>query len=392
MVARGLGDALEESFLENVGPMLPLNVLLVARDITPSEFYRAAQLDGALSTRDAVEARSLVDSPTGQGMHLLGLMPCPLRQPLTQAFEAFLATNPPREPLKWCLEGNANQQLSFYGFVPHFERLDDLPDVMISPGVNSFFGSAFRKRFLDHDCFADISDDDTWADPAYQHLRDPLRHFTVLCWNVLVMVIDHTHFSGSTLPRRWADLLGPEYRNTVAIRGQKDFFCETVLLNVYQQFGMEGVEQLAESVAYAMHPAEMVKWAGVGRRGKPAVLVMPYFFAKLIQRKDRVTIVWPEDGAIASPVSMLIKRRPSDDLANIGRFFAGSDVAKICARAMFPSHHPAARAHLPQHAPLRWLGWEFIRNEDVDDCQKRILDRFLPVYRRSTPVAGGGLL
>jgi ABC-type Fe3+ transport system substrate-binding protein len=141
-----------------------------------------------------------------------------------------------------------------------------------------------------------------------------------------------------------------------------------------------------------MHPAEMVKWAGVGRRGKPAVLVMPYFFAKLIQRKDRVTIVWPEDGAIASPVSMLIKRRPSDDLANIGRFFAGSDVAKICARAMFPSHHPAARAHLPQHAPLRWLGWEFIRNEDVDDCQKRILDRFLPVYRRSTPVAGGGLL
>ena len=383
MAAQNLGAALEESFLRKMGPMLPLEVLLVARGIDPAAFLRAAGYDGAGEYPMATEPRSLVDSPTGKGLHLLGLMPCPLRQPLTRAFEMYLDGNPPARPLKWCLEGNANQQLSYYSLVPHFERFDELPDLMISPGVNSFFGSAFRSKFLDPGLFADVSDDAAWADPAYRHLRDPARQFTTLCWNVLVMVVDHTQFGGSELPRRWADLLAPEYRNTVAIRGQKDFFCETVLLNFYRDLGMEGVERLAESVAEGIHPAEMVKWAGTGRPGKPAVLVMPYFFARLIKRKDRVTIVWPEDGAIASPVSMLVKRDPGGDLARIARFFAGGDVARLCARAFFPSHHPAARADLPEHAPLKWLGWDFVRDEDMDACQERIMEQFLPVYRRS---------
>jgi ABC-type Fe3+ transport system substrate-binding protein len=385
LVAQGLAAALEEPFVNTMGPMLPLDVLLNARGLDPEAFFDAALADPPDAAGSCAASPSLLDTPTGKGLHVLGLLPCPLRQPLVSAFETYLAENPCATPLKYCLEGNANQQLSYYGLVPHFERLEDLPDLMISPGINAFFGSAFRERFLDRGCFADASEDAAWTDEAYQPLRDPLRQFTVLCWNVLVMVVDHTQWSGTTLPQCWGDLLAPDYRNRVAIRGQKEFFCETVLLNFYRDFGMDGIRQFAESVLEGVHPAEMVKWAGVGRAGKPAVMIMPYFFARLIKRKDRVTIVWPRDGAIASPVSMLVKRDSGEELQKIARFLAGPDVARLCAKAFFPSHHPAARAELPEPAPLKWLGWDFIRHEDMDACLEEVMAQFLPIYRDSRP-------
>ncbi len=385
LIAQGLEVALKEPFLGKLGPMLPLDVFLNARGLNPEAFLQAALENTPDTVVSQAAASSLLDTPTGKGLHVLGLLPCPLRQPLVSAFETFLAENSCQAPLKYCLEGNANQQLSYYGFVPHFERFDDLPDLLISPGVNSFFGSAFRERFLDKGHFTDASDDEAWADEAYRPLRDPLRQFTVLCWNVLVMVVDHTQWQGDTLPQYWADLLAPEYRNRVAIRGQEDFFCETVLLNFYREFGMQGIERFAQSVLEGVHPAEMVKWAGVGREGKPAVMIMPYFFARLIKRKDRVTIVWPNDGAIASPVSMLVKRNAGDDLQKIAKFFASADVARLCAKAFFPSHHPAARADLPEPATLKWLGWDFIRNEDMDACLEHVMEHFLPIYRDSLP-------
>ena len=356
------------------------NNLPTAQRLDPDAFLHLVLQGDEETSEPQAEARSLLDTPTGKGLQLLGLMPCPLRQPLTTAFENFLAKNPPEKMLKYCLEGNANQQLSFYDFVPHFECLEDLPDLLISPGVNAFFGSAFREQFLDPGHFVEISDEQTWANPGYESLRDPLRQFTVLCWNVLVMVVDHTRWNGKSLPKRWSDLLEPEYRRSVAIRGQQDFFCETVLLNIYHDFGMEGIERFAESVLTGIHPAQMVKWAGVGREGKPPIMVMPYFFAKLIKRRDRVSIIWPEDGAIASPVTMLVKRESEKDLQHIARFFAGPDVARICAKAFFPSHHLAAQAELPQPTPLKWLGWDFIRNEDMDACLEDVMEHFLPIY------------
>lgn len=50
----------------------------------------------------------------------------------------------------------------------------------------------------------------------------------------------------------------------------------------------------------------MVKSAGSGRSA--ALYVMPDFFAHKIPQGRAVNQIWPEDGALASPVTLLVKK------------------------------------------------------------------------------------
>ncbi len=57
-----------------------------------------------------------------------------------------------------------------------------------------------------------------------------------------------------------------------------------------------------------MSPAEMVK-SHISRSNSsiPTVTVMPYLFTQMVKENSPLKPVWPEDGAIISPVFLLAK-------------------------------------------------------------------------------------
>lgn len=203
----------------------------------------------------------------------------------------------------------------------------------------------------------------------------------MLTVNPLIIVADLTRVGNRPLPRCWTDLLDPIWNNSITLRGDRQFFCHAVLLPFFKEHGPAAMTALAHNVLRGQHPAQMVKEAGADRPDGAALYVMPDFFAHKIARQERVRIIWPEDGGLISPVTMLVKKSRATELKPITDFLTGPDLAKVFAGAWFPTLHPEVTNALPPQARLKWLGWDYLRNNDLAELNAAIDEIFLPVVR-----------
>lgn len=369
-----------EELTDVIGPFLRLKTALKTRKINNELFIKLLQ-----EKVDEGDNITQVDSVEADNLNLLALLPCPLKVPLEEAFNKFLKKSGIKEKhkLKYLIESNANNQLSYNKYVSQFESIDDIPDIVISSGVNCFYSKSFVKKFIDKDLFVDVAAADYISNKSLEGvgIKDPGGNYTIFSMNILVMVADLTKIGELPLPETWGDLLVPEYNKKVVIRGQKNNFCETTLLAVYKEYGYEGIKNLGRSVMAGWHPAQMVKMAGTGREDAPAISVMPYFYTRTIKNKDKVKVIWPKDGAIISPVTMLVKKSKYNQLKEIAEFFTGTEAGRICAGAYFPALNPEVDNKIPEDAAFNWIGWDFIKSKDmsalVDDLNRIFLEGFV---------------
>ena len=382
----GLGVFADKGTRATFGAAVRLRTVLKAARINADLFSRLLS-DAIAGAEPPAGVQALPGREQGN-LNLFALLPCPLKVPLEEAFHGFLATldEGQRSALTFCIEGNANNQIDYADYADHFETLADMPDIIITPGFNSFFHPHFVKRFIKSGRFTSVNLFAGDRHLAAMGVTDPDGHYTMLAMNLLVLVVDHTRLGGRPVPGSWADLLRPEYAKSIAIRGNRDnTFCETLLLSVFKDFGAEGLDRLGHNVAWGWHPSQMVKSAGSGREDTPAISVMPLFFANAIKNKENVSIIWPEDGALVSPVTMLVKTEKLDGLRHVIDFLAGPDVARICAGAAFPALHPEVDNRLPDHAAFKWIGWDYVKNHDLKTLVTDTNTAFLRAFHGETP-------
>ena len=87
--------------------------------------------------------------------------------------------------------------------------------------------------------------------------------------------------------------------------------------------------------------------------------------------------VWPQDGAIVSPIFMLAKQQRAGELQPVVDFFASQAVGETLAHAgQFPSLHPDVDNKLAPETPLMWLGWEAIMAKDLSAEIRRCNELF----------------
>lgn len=377
----GLESLVGEEALRLLAPFLTLGTALRTRGIPIDNFLRSLQQH--LNECAPMEAPGLHEVDKDSQLRLLGLLPCGLKVPFGKAVTSFLEKyqaegNP---PITYAVEGNVNQELSYYKFVDQVESLDELPDIIVSSDFNAFFYRRFRQRFIDQGYFVDVAPPQ--LNPSFNGtcILDPLGQFTMLNVNPLIIVADLARVGNRPLPRRWADLLDPIWHHSITLRGDRQFFCHAVLLPFFKEHGPAAMTALARNVLRGQHPAQMVKEAGADRPDGAALYVMPDFFAHKIARPERVRIIWPEDGGLISPVTMLVKKHRAAELKAITDFLAGPELAGIFAGAWFPTPHPGATNALPPQARLKWLGWDYLRSNDLAEQNAAIDEIFLPVVR-----------
>ena len=81
--------------------------------------------------------------------------------------------------------------------------------------------------------------------------------------------------------------------------------------------------------------------------------------------------VWPEDGAIVSPIFMLSKKEKIEKLQPIVDFFASKKVGEILSHSgLFPSVHPEVDNRIPKENKFMWLGWGYIYKNDISKLIK----------------------
>jgi ABC-type Fe3+ transport system substrate-binding protein len=316
---------------------------------------------------------------------LLALMPCPIKVPFEKVVRDYLKENSVKEEsrLNCIIEGHANHHLSFYDQLKTIDKIEQLPEIIIAPGINAMYFSPFKDKFIDKGYFEAVLP--LKREPEFEAIQylDPQDRYSMFTMNLLVMVVYKPLLKGAHMPTCLEEIMDSCYEKNVILRGQGDYFCETVLLIYEKIFGEEGLMQLAKNVKYACHPAQMVKLIKSGKSEGAAIYVMPYFYAKGLESNKDVEIIWPKEGAIVNAVSMLVKKDAREEVMDLAKFITGKEVGDVLSGAYFPTVYKSSYSNYMKK--LLWMGWEHINNSTLEDKLLDINDGFCEIYKKQDP-------
>ncbi len=370
----GLGSYFKEENLKKIGRFTRLGTLLQSKNIDVSSFIDALndQLNaGTAAPQDIASVQ--------ENLHFAAMLPCGLRNPFKEFAESYLTINKDKfDNLNYLIEGNVNHELSYYPLLDSIKDEKELPDVIMASDVNNFFHRPFIERFIENDVFRAYEPYEPNSYLEKEGYSDPGKHYTMYTANMLIMAVDKEKLGSRTIPQKWEDLLDPAFENDIIMRGEENFFCNAVMLPFYKEWGFDAIRTLAKNIKSGQHPAEMVKMAGKGGDAGAAVYIMPYFFSRRI-RSDRVEIVWPSDGAIASPVFILVKKNKMEEHSALLEFLFSRETGEMIKGRFFPSMHPEdSNREFP--AEVKWLGWDFLTRNDIGKLKDDIRDVFWEVW------------
>ncbi|NLE00401.1 MAG: ABC transporter substrate-binding protein, partial [Fibrobacter sp.] len=142
---------------------------------------------------------------------------------------------------------------------------------------------------------------------------------------------------------------------------------------------LNAIKTMAHNIVSGKHPAEMVKMAESENKNGTAIYILPLFFAKKI-KSDTVKIIWPKDGAIASPVFMLIKKNVTEKYRKILDFILSSEMGEMFLKRFFQSVHPQSDNSLFPDS-IKWLGWDFLNENDIGGLKTLIRSEFMKIWK-----------
>ncbi|WP_326907270.1 ABC transporter substrate-binding protein [Sedimentibacter sp. MB31-C6] len=309
---------------------------------------------------------------------IAGVLPCPVRVPLTESFENWISSQNFDFKLEYELKA-ASMGIDWLVESLKEQSRDKLPDLFISAGFDLFFDKELFGKYKAENIFEDITDIEQYNEDFhndYIELKDPNKQYSIIGVVPAVFLVNKEVLGKREIPRGWQDILKDEFENSVSLPiGDFDLF-NAILLNIYKSYGDEGIKRLGRSLQKSMHPSEMVK-SHMKKYEKPAITIMPYFFTWMAKEGSPMVAVWPEDGAIISPIFMLSKKDKREKLKSIVDFFASKDVGEILEHnGKFPSVNPEVNNMVTKDNKYMWLGWDYIKENDISNLIKKCEDIF----------------
>lgn len=377
-VANGFDNFRDEKQRAAVGAFLKLERAAQTKKYDLDNFLTLLQ-DKIDEELNQVDVTMKTTEKTGSQINVSGLLPCPVRLPLLEGFDAFIEkyTAETGDTVSYKLEAASVGANWIEENIQGIEDADDLPDIFLSAGFETFFDQKTIGHFKEEGVFTDITENAVNPDFADIDIKDPKKDYSIIAAVPAVFMVNHDILGDRPVPRRWSDLLKPEYEQQVALPvGDFDLF-NAILLALHKEHGDEGIEKLGRCMLKSMHPSQMVKNAKRVAEEKPIVTIMPYFFTKMARMVQSLEIVWPEDGAVVSPIFMLTKNANLDQVKPIAEYLASKPVGEILAqKGLFPSVHPDVDNLLEGDHPWKWIGWDYIYQNDIGDLIKRTTQIF----------------
>ena len=309
---------------------------------------------------------------------LLALLPCGLRNVFQQAvFNAFPEYAVVENP-KVIIEGNLNYEKSLFTSRDNLISMDELPDIFISSDINSLYHKHFLNNFLNATNFETFTLDvhPLFKKANYIHPDGLMVWFTT---NLLVLVVDVKKMDCRTIPESWLDILDESFAGDLTLRGDKDFFCNAMFFPYMKSTGNEAIKKLGKNTSKGLHPSQMVKMLNSGNVGGTSTYAMPYSFALKVRDTNRYKIVFPIEGAIVSPVQMLVKKGAYEKHRSLIDFILGVEMADVLVKSGFPSSNTEAKNQLPGNS-LNWVGWNFMIENDIRACKDEMQHLFFSEF------------
>ncbi|NLW21801.1 MAG: ABC transporter substrate-binding protein [Tissierellia bacterium] len=377
-VAHGFTQLTNENMRRLMGKTISLEMALKTKRVNVELFVQKL-IEVIEENRKSVDDSLTIGEDNKEAdIRIDGILPCPVRVPLMEAFNKWME----EEGSKLGIRVDYELKAASAGVdwlkeaIEKAESEEELSDIFISAGFDLFFDSGLMGKFKAKGTFEDMMDFERLNEDfqnEYIDLRDPDRQYSIIGVVPAVFLVNTEELKGNEIPTSWADLMKPEFENRVSLPiGDFDLF-NAILLNIYKRYGEEGIVKLGKSLLKGMHPSEMVK--SHMKTTRPAVTIMPYFFTKMTKKDGPMKAVWPEDGAIISPIFLLAKKSKRDKVKAFVDLFTSKEVGEILSHnGSFPSTNPEVDNQIPKENRYMWLGWDYIKANDmgklIKECER----------------------
>lgn len=369
-------DKLKNEKDRDVIGKLSLNLILKTKGISIEGFSQ--MLDDFIElARNSADITLNQKTKRTKGVKVVGLLPCPVRVPLLEQFDAFVEKN--ETDIEYDLKAASHGLEWLKGTVRNVEDYNELADIYLSAGFDLFFDEKLMGKFKKAGVFkSGVKYDKFNSDfeNDYMSLKDPSGDYSILAVVPAVFLVNKNELNGREVPKTWADLLKPEFEKSVSLPVSDFDLFNAILLNIYKLYGDEGVKKLGKSLIQSLHPAQMVKSDRL-TVNRPTVTIMPYFFTRMTKEGGTMIPVWPEDGAIISPVFMLTKAEKLKEMESLIDFLSSKTVGEILShKGFFPSVNPEVENLTPRDKKYLWIGWDYIYNNNLQEQMHHCEDLF----------------
>ncbi|MDU4959680.1 MAG: ABC transporter substrate-binding protein [Sporomusaceae bacterium] len=373
LAANGFEQLNNPLLRKTLGKTISLETALRSKKINVELF--AQKLEDVIEQNrpDASTGLTAMKKDSGGEIRIEGVLPCPIRLPLLEQFDAWLAANKDG----FGFDVDYDLKAASMGIDGIKERIaansgDEsvLSDLFMSAGFDLFFDQKLMGKFKAEGIFEDISGFERLNrdfDNDRIDLKDPLRQYAVIGVVPAIFMVNTSVLGDRPFPESWSDLLTGEFENTISLPMRDLDLFNALLLNIYKNHGEAGIEKLGRSLLRSMHPAQMVKsHRRQADEEVPVITVMPYFFTQMIAANTPFKPVWPKDGAIISPIFLLAKAATKAKTKPFVDFLFSKEVGEILSgNGHFPSTNPHVDNKLQPHQNFMWLGWDYINSHDI---------------------------
>lgn len=361
----GFPQLSDQDYLNTVGGILKLKSALNSKGYDIDTYIKLLEESINEETIDI----TLKEQPKTGTIKVMGLLPCPVRVPLLEHFDAKVK----EVEKKWKIKVGYKLEAASVGaewIQENFTNettVQNLPEIFVSAGFEAFFDKKSIGKFKDNKVFEDLTGKSINKDFSHIALKDPKGDYSIISVVPAVFMINLNEIGDREIPTKWSDILKPEFEGRVSLPvGDFDLF-NSLLLNFYKDFGEAGIEKLGNAMHSSMHPSQMIKTGNSKIKNNPIITILPYFFTRMA-KANALKIVWPEDGAMISPIFMLIKKPISEPVKELADFFFSKESGEILShRGLFPSLNPKVENKLPENSKFKWIGWDYIYENDIGE-------------------------
>jgi ABC-type Fe3+ transport system substrate-binding protein len=317
---------------------------------------------------ERIEENKTVQNKYKETIRITGVLPCPVKVPLMETFEKWLGEQNFDFNLNYDLKAAS---MGIDWIKDDLKNSEKVPDLFISAGFDLFFDKNLLGKYKSENLFIDITGIQKYNDDFSDYnLEDPSGQYSMLGIVPAVFLVNKDELKGRKIPESWEELISGEFENNVSLPISDFDLFNALLLNMYKIYGEDGIRKLARIFQKNMHPSEMVK--SHMKRERPAITIMPYFFTWMVREGSPMELVWPKDGAIISPIFMLSKEETKNKTKTIVDFFASKEAGEILShKGKMPSVNPEVDNQIPKENKYIWLGWDFIKENDISSLIKK---------------------
>lgn len=362
-IGNGFKYSSVDELINAVGDATMLKTILNVRGINPDLFI--FHLEEKILKEEDEKEFLLKDYSPSEELDFYGNTICPLKFTFKDALEDIVKRNHKNgEELKCYIE-SGREANSVCEEVFNNTGIEKFPNILFSKEFNEYLHKGFQDDMTGKGYFKDYKYENPTKEIVDAGILDPKGEYTVYSVMADVLLIDEKRLGDLPVPKTMEDLLNPIYKDNIIIFGKKKKeFSNAVFLYINKEYGEEGLKKFSHNIKSALHGAQMSKVAGTSSSEAAAIYIVSWFFAKTCT-KENVKIHWPIDGAMTLPMYMMVKNNEKKGVQDIVDYVTGEEFGKICVKANTPTTNGNVDNGLPEGATFKWLGWDYIRQNDI---------------------------